>query len=102
MADHVVRGGGVRILHALLGILVGAVVAVAVVAAAVASFGLNPVGPVFVAPAAVVAGVLALRRAHEPFVRGAAVGLLVGGLVAVLLWPLFSADSGGIGSLNSE
>jgi hypothetical protein len=95
MAGHVVRDGGTRVVHALLGIGAGAVTATAAVVAAVVSFDVNPVGPALVALVAVAAGVLGVRRVHDPVLRGAAVGLIVGGAVAVLLWPLFSADTGG-------
>jgi hypothetical protein len=91
MTDHVVRDGGIRIVHALLGIGAAAVAAVAVVAATVASFELSPVGPVFMVVGAIAGGAFALRRTQEPLLRGAAIGLIVGALLAVLLWPLFSA-----------
>lgn len=95
MAAEVVRDGGIRVLRALLGLLAAAVAAAAVVAAAVASFDLNPVGPALVALVAVSGGVVVVRRVHDPLVRAAGAGLIVGGAVAVLLWPLFSADPGG-------
>jgi hypothetical protein len=91
MPAHVVGDGGIRILHAVLGIVAGALTAAAAVAAVVASFDLNPVGPVVVVAAAVVAGVLLGRRVRDFLARGAAIGLVVGSLLAVLLWPLFSA-----------
>jgi hypothetical protein len=91
MTDHVVRGGGIRILHALPGIGAAAAAAVAVVAATVASFELSPVGPVFLVIGAIAGGAFVLRRMHEPLLRGAAIGLIVGALLAILLWPLFSA-----------
>jgi hypothetical protein len=91
MTDHVVRGGGIRVLHALPVIGAAAVAAVAVVAATVASFELSPVGPVFLVVGAIAGGVLILRRMQEPLLRGAGIGLIVGALLAILLWPLFSA-----------
>ena len=96
MADHVMRGGGVRILRGLLGLVAALVAAGAVVLGAIASFELNPVGPALVALAAIVGGGYLAARAHEPVLRGAGIGLLAGGLVAVLLWPLFAVDSGSI------
>ena len=91
MASHVVRDGGIRILHALAAIVVAAAAAIAVVAATVASFDLNPVGPVFVVLAAIAGGALLLHALRSFLPRSAAVGLIAGGLLAVLLWPLFSA-----------
>jgi hypothetical protein len=91
MADQLVRDGGIRILHALPAIIAAAVTAVAAVAAMVASFDLNPVGPVFVALGAIVGGALIVRRTHDLLLRGASIGLILGGVLAVLLWPLFSA-----------
>ena len=96
MADHVVRDGGVRILRGLLGLAAALLAAGAVVLAAIASFSLNPVGPALVALAAIVGGGFLAARTHEPMLRGACLGLLAGGLVAVLLWPLFAVDSGGL------
>ncbi|MGH2802175.1 MAG: hypothetical protein ACRDL4_03900 [Thermoleophilaceae bacterium] len=96
MADHVMRGGGIRILRGLLGLAAALVAAGAVVLGAIASFELNPVGPALVALAAIVGGGYLAARTHEPILRGAGIGLLAGGLVAVLLWPLFAVDSGAL------
>jgi hypothetical protein len=96
MADHVVRDGGIRILRALLGLVAAIVAAGAVVLGAIASFELNPVGPALVALAAIVGGGYLAARTHEPILRGAGFGLVAGGLVAVLLWPLFAVDSGAL------
>jgi energy-converting hydrogenase Eha subunit H len=95
MADHVVRGGGIRILRALLGLVAALGAAGAVVLAAIASFSLNPVGPALVALVAIVGGGLLATRTHEPILRSAGLGLVAGGALAVLLWPLFAVDSGG-------
>jgi hypothetical protein len=86
MADHVVRDGGIRILRALLGLVAAIVAAGAVVLGAIASFEL----------AAIVGGGYLAARTHEPILRGAGFGLVAGGLVAVLLWPLFAVDSGAL------
>jgi hypothetical protein len=96
MADHVVRDGGIRLLHALLGLVVAVVLAGAVVLAAIASFSLNPVGPAIVALGSIVVGGLLAARTHEPVLKGAGIGLVAGGLLAILLWPLFAVDSGSI------
>jgi hypothetical protein len=85
--------GGISVLHALLGIVSGALTAAAAVVAAVASFELSPIGPVLVCLAALAGGVLGAGRAREIILRAAAIGLIVGGLLAILLWPLFSVDS---------
>jgi hypothetical protein len=90
MPVHVASDGGIRGLNGLLAVVSGALTAAGVVAAAVASFELNPAGPVIVSLVAVVSGVFIVRRMHDPLARGAAIGLVAGSLLAVLLWPLFS------------
>lgn len=95
MADHVVRDGGIRLLRVLLGVAAGLVLAGAVVLAAVASFSLNPVGPALVALGSILGGGFLAARTHEPVLKGAGIGLLAGGLLAILLWPLFAVDTGG-------
>jgi hypothetical protein len=95
MADHVVRDGGIRALRALLGLALGIVAAGAVVLAAIASYDLNPIGPALVALGSIGAGAFLAARSHEPILKGAGIGLVAGGLVAVLLWPLFAVDTGG-------
>jgi peptidoglycan biosynthesis protein MviN/MurJ (putative lipid II flippase) len=94
MADHVVRGGA-RVGRAVLGVLAGLAVCGGVIALAVASFGLNPVTPVFVSFGAIAGGAYLVRRTHDPILRGLAIGLLAGGIVAVLLWPLFDVNADG-------
>ncbi len=79
--------------HALLGAVVAALFAAAVVVAAVLAFELNPAGPVVVDVAAIAVGSFAFRRVHDPALKAAAIGLVVGGLVSVLFWPLFPVDS---------
>jgi peptidoglycan biosynthesis protein MviN/MurJ (putative lipid II flippase) len=94
MADDVVRDGG-RAVRALAGVLVGLAACAVAVLLAVASFEANPVLPAVVALVAIVGGTMLARRTHDPILKGLAVGLVVGGLVAVLLWPLFGVDSDG-------
>jgi hypothetical protein len=77
----------------LLGCLVAVLFAAATVVAAILSFDWNPIGPVIVAAATIGGGSYAVRRVDDPALKAAAVGLVVGGLAAVLLWPLFSVDS---------
>jgi hypothetical protein len=98
MADQVVRDGGARILRALLGVLAGTVSCAVTVLLAVLSFELNPIGPALVALAAVVGGLMLARRTHDAVVKGLAYGLVAGGLVAVLLWPVFEVDARTLGS----
>lgn len=79
-------------LDVLLGSLVAALFAVAVVVAAIISFDVNPVGPVVVVVAAIVAGSFSYRRVHDVALKSAAVGLVVGGVAAILLWPFFDVS----------
>jgi peptidoglycan biosynthesis protein MviN/MurJ (putative lipid II flippase) len=66
-----------------------------VIVLAVASFGLNPVTPALVSFGAIAGGTYLVRRTHEPILRGLAIGLVAGGIVAVLLWPLFDVNADG-------
>ena len=94
MADHVARdGAGVG--RALLGVLAGLAVCVVVIVLAVASFSLNPVTPALLSLGAVAGGVYLVRRARDPILRGLAIGLIAGGIVAILLWPLFDVNADG-------
>lgn len=96
MADHVVREGGIRIVRTLLGLAVAVVLAGAVVLAAIYSFSLNPVGPALVALGGILGGGFLAAHTHDPLLKGAGFGLVAGGVIAVLLWPLFAVDSGSI------
>jgi len=95
MADHVMWQGAGRVVRILVGVAVGVVTATVSVVAAILSFDLNPVGPVFVALASIAGGSLLARRTHDAVLKGAAIGFIVGGVAAVLLWPLFAVDTGG-------
>lgn len=92
MTDHVVRDGGARALRALIGVLLAVASCALTVLLAVFSFDINPAAPVLVALVAVTGGTWAGRRTHDPFLKGLALGMAAGGLVAVLLWPLFGAE----------
>ena len=59
------------------------------VVAAILSFDVNPAGPVVVVVAAITAGSLSIRRVHDVALKSAAIGLIVGGIVAILFWPFF-------------
>jgi hypothetical protein len=98
MADHVVRDGGARIVRALLGVLAGTASCAVTVLLAVLSFELNPIGPALVAFAAIVGGLMLARRTHDAVLKGLSYGLVVGGFVAVLLWPVFEVDAGTLGT----
>jgi hypothetical protein len=92
-APHRGRFSHVSPVRVLVGSIVGALLAAATVVVAILSFDLNPVGPVVVAVASIGGGSLAVRRVDDPILKAAAIGLIVGGLAAVLLWPLFNVDS---------
>jgi hypothetical protein len=92
MADHVVRDGGARMLRVLLGVLAGIATCAVTVLAAVLSFELNPIGPALAAFGAIIGGLMAARRTQDAVLKGLALGLVVGGFVAILLWPVFGVD----------
>ena len=73
----------------VLGTIVAGLFAAAAIAAAILSFDLNPAGPVIVVVAAIAAGSLAVRRVHDTALKAAAIGLVIGGIVAILFWPFF-------------
>jgi hypothetical protein len=75
----------------LLGTIVAGLFAAAVVVAAIIAFDVNPAGPVIVVVAAITAGSFAFRRVGDVALKAAAVGLVVGGIVAILFWPFFDA-----------
>jgi hypothetical protein len=79
----------VSVTDVLLGTVVATLFAASVVVAAVLSFELNPAGPVVVDVAAIAGGSFSVRRVHDPALKAAAIGLIVGGLASILLWPLF-------------
>jgi hypothetical protein len=73
----------------VLGAIVALLFAGAVTVAAVLAFEVNPAGPVAVVVGAIAGGSYAVRRVEEPALEAAAIGLIAGGLVALLFWPLF-------------
>jgi hypothetical protein len=87
------RSRPVSVGRILLGSVVAVLFAAATVVAAILSFEVNPAGPVLVAVATIGGGSYAARRVDDPAFKAAAIGLVVGGLAAVLLWPLFNVDS---------
>jgi nucleoside recognition membrane protein YjiH len=73
----------------VLGAIVALLFAGAVTVAAVLTFDVNPAAPVVVVVGAIAGGSYAARRVDEPALEAAAIGLIAGGLVALLFWPLF-------------
>jgi hypothetical protein len=76
----------------VLGSVVAALFALSVVVAAILAFDVNPAGPVVVVVAAIVAGSFSYRRVRDIALKSAAVGLVVGGVAAILLWPFFDVS----------
>ena len=76
----------------VLGTIVAALFAACAVVAAILSFDRNPAGPVAVVVAAIAGGSLAVRRVHDTALKAAAIGLIVGGVAAILLWPFFDVS----------
>ncbi len=76
----------------LLGVLAAGLFAFVVVAGAILSFDVNPAGPVIVTVAAIVAGSYSYRHLHEVVLKAVAVGLVVGGIAAILFWPFFDVS----------
>jgi uncharacterized membrane protein YccC len=76
----------------VLGTVVAALFAGVVVVAAILSFEWNPAGPVLVVVAAITAGSLAVRRVEAYAFKAAAIGLVVGGIAAILFWPFFDVS----------
>lgn len=75
-----------------LGTVVAALFAFSVVVAAILTFDVNPAGPVVVVVAAIVAGSFSFKRVADVALKSAAVGLVVGGIAAILLWPFFDVS----------
>jgi hypothetical protein len=75
-----------------LGAVVGALFAACVVVAAILSFEWNPAGPVVVVVAAIAGGSFSVRRVADYALKAAAIGLVVGGIAAILLWPFFDVS----------
>jgi hypothetical protein len=73
----------------VLGAIVAVLFAAAVTVAAVFTFDVNPAAPVVVVIGAIAGGSYAVRHVEEPALEAAAIGLIAGGLVALLFWPLF-------------
>jgi peptidoglycan biosynthesis protein MviN/MurJ (putative lipid II flippase) len=100
MTDHVIRGWAPRILRTLIALLLGAAAATAGVLLAVVSFEWAAWAPALVSLAMIVGGGAIYRRFDDIIIKGLALGLIVGALITVLLWPLFAVDTGG--GLESE
>jgi hypothetical protein len=76
----------------VLGAIVAALFAAAAVVVAILSFDVNPAGPVLVVVVAIAGGSLAVRRVHDTALKAAAIGLIIGGVAAILLWPFFDVS----------
>jgi hypothetical protein len=76
----------------VLGTIVAALFAAVAVVAAILSFDVNPAGPVVVVVAAITGGSLSIRRVADTALKAAAIGLIVGGVAAILLWPFFDVS----------
>jgi|Tabmets5t2r1_1033131.scaffolds.fasta_scaffold03723_2 hypothetical protein len=76
----------------VLGAIVAALFAAAAVVVAILSFDVNPAGPVLVVVVAIAGGSLAVRRVHDAALKAAAIGLIIGGVAAILLWPFFDVS----------
>ena len=75
-----------------LGVVVAVLFAAGICIAAVLSFEVNPAGPVIVVVAAITCGSLAVRRVEDYAFKAAAIGLVIGGIAAILLWPFFDVS----------
>jgi hypothetical protein len=75
-----------------LGIVVVVLFAFSVCAAAILSFELNPAVPVVVVVAAIAGGSFAVRRVEDYAFKALAIGLVVGGIAAILFWPFFDVS----------
>lgn len=73
----------------VLGAVVALLFAGAVTVAAVLAFDVNPAAPVVLVIGAIAGGSYVFRHVEEPALEAASIGLIVGGLAALLLWPLF-------------
>lgn len=75
-----------------LGIVVVALFAFSVCVAAILAFELNPAAPVVVVVAAIAGGSFAVRRVEDYAFKAVAIGLVVGGIAAILFWPFFDVS----------
>jgi peptidoglycan biosynthesis protein MviN/MurJ (putative lipid II flippase) len=85
-----------RVLRALLAVLLGAGAAIAGILLAIVSFRWTGWAPAVISLAMIVGGSLIYRRADDVLAKGLALGLIIGALITVLLWPWLRADSGGL------
>jgi peptidoglycan biosynthesis protein MviN/MurJ (putative lipid II flippase) len=95
MTDHVLRGWAPRVLRALVALVLGAAVAAGGVLLAVVSFEWTAWAPAVVSLALIASGAALYRKTEDIIGKGVAFGLIAGGLLTVLLWPLFAVDTGG-------
>jgi peptidoglycan biosynthesis protein MviN/MurJ (putative lipid II flippase) len=95
MTDHVLRNWAPRLLRTLVALVLGAAAAAGGVLLAVVSFEWTAWAPAVVSLALIVGGATLYRKTDDVIGKGLALGLIAGGLLTVLLWPLFAVDTGG-------
>jgi hypothetical protein len=95
MTDHVLRSWAPRLLRTLVALVLGAAVGAGGVVLAVVSFEWKVWAPALVSLALIAGGAALYRKTEDVIGRGVAIGLIAGGLVTVLFWPLFAVDTGG-------
>jgi peptidoglycan biosynthesis protein MviN/MurJ (putative lipid II flippase) len=95
MTDHVMGNWAPRILRALVAFILGAAAAAGGVVLAIVSFEWSAWAPAVVSFGMIVGGAVLYRKVNDVIGKGLALGLIVGGLLTVLLWPLFAVDTGG-------
>jgi peptidoglycan biosynthesis protein MviN/MurJ (putative lipid II flippase) len=95
MTDHVLRSWAPRLLRTLVALVLGAAVAAGGVLLAVVSFEWTAWAPAVVSLALIVGGAALYRKTEDVIGKGVALGLIAGGILTVLLWPLFAVDTGG-------
>jgi peptidoglycan biosynthesis protein MviN/MurJ (putative lipid II flippase) len=95
MTDHVLRSWAPRLLRTLVALVLGAAVAAGGVLLAVVSFEWTAWAPAVVSLALIVGGAALYRKTEDVIGKGVALGLIAGGILTVLLWPLFTVDTGG-------
>jgi hypothetical protein len=93
MADQALHHWAPRLGRVAVALAAAAVAAGAIIALAIASFELNPAGPVLVVLGGLVAGGFAAREVRDWLPRALGYGLVTGSLVTVLFWPFFDVSS---------
>ena len=95
MTDHAMHWAP-RVLRLVLAVLLGAGAATLGVLLAITSFSWAAWAPALLSLVMMVGGGVLYRRADDVIAKGLALGLILGALITVLLWPLFAVDSGSL------